>query len=181
MNIDTPLIHHLRTHLLGLSRQSIAPQHGAMAARESSPEEAAVMHRFRPFAELFYLVASADGVVDSHERAIMMGAFRALTGGRVRGSTLEALETQLRDLVESQGCLNRLEEVCAYLGSDREDAELAFTLASAVALANETFDPREQSLLTNLASWLGISSSRIAVLVEQGRHSMRPAIPTNAR
>src|SRR5690606_25226420 len=157
MNIDTPLIQNLRAHLLSLSRQSMAPRHGAMAASLSSPEEAAVMERFRPFAELFYLVASADGEVDAEERAIMMGAFRALTGGRVRGSTLEALEAQLKELVEGQGSLNRLEEVCAYLGSDREDAELAFTLASAVALANEDFDPREQSLLSHLASWLGIS------------------------
>ncbi len=176
MNIDTPLIQSLRAHLLGLSHQSIPPQHGAMAASQSSPEEVAVMERFRPFAELFYLVASADGVVDAQERAVMLGAFRALTGGRVRGSTLEALEQELKDLVEQQGTLNRLEQVCAYLGSDREDAELAFTLASAVALANEAFDPSEQSLLTDLASWLGISKHRIAVLVEQGRNSMRPAV-----
>lgn len=175
MNVDTPLIHRLRAHLLGLSRHSIPPQHGATAASESSPEEAAVIERFRPFAELFYLVATADGHVDTQERAVMVGAFRALTGGRVRGNTLEALHRELQTLVENQGTESRLEAVCAHLAADREEAELAFTLASAVALADHDFDASEQSLLKQLASWLGISASRIRLLVEQGQKSIQPS------
>lgn len=174
MNIDTPLIRNLTAHLMGLSRHSISPQHGAKSVTLESPEEVAVMNRFHPFAELFFLVASADGEIDEDERAVMLGAFRALTGGRVRGARLEALEAELQDLVLSEGHLTRLEAVCSALASDRDDAELAFTLASAVALANEDFDPGEESLLSNLASWLRISPERISALVDSGRNSLQP-------
>lgn len=175
MNIDTPLIRNLTAHLLGLSRQSIPPQHGARTAAQESPEEAAVMERFHPFAELFFLVASADGEIDKQERAVMLGAFRALTGGRVRASRLEALEDELRDLALSEGHLARLEAVCSSLAGERDDAELAFTLACAVALANEDFDPGEESLLSNLAAWLRISPQRIAALMDLGRNSLQPS------
>jgi len=132
------------------------------------------MDRFRPFAELFYLVAAADGEVDSQERAVMLGAFRALTGGRVRGATLENFESELRDLCLAEGVDSRLEFVCSSLANDRDDKELALTLAAAVALANQHLDDGESQLMEKLARWLGIPPPRMAQLIQSGRESLPP-------
>lgn len=165
LDLDTPIISDVRDHLLRLSRTSFEPTHGGRRAREGSPEEDAVIDRFRPFAELFLLVAAADGTIDDAERAVILGAFRGLTGGRVRSSTLETLEREIQAVIAASDTVARLEGVCAHLAGDRQDAELAFTLASAVALADENVDPSEVELLRTLASWLSIREDRAIELL----------------
>jgi tellurite resistance protein len=123
------------------------------------------MIRFRPFAELFFLVAAADGKVEDSERAVILGSFRALTGGRVRAKALLALENRLRADLDQGDRLARLEDVCSALSGDPQDAELALTLASAVAIADKTVDPNEVELIQTLASWLGVSKARTSELL----------------
>ncbi len=175
MVIDTPLIARLRDHLLDLSAHSILPRNGTQRALVESPEERAVMDRFRPFAELFYLVAAADGEVDEEERQLILGAFRALTGGSVRKERLMELSEELRLLRESQSVYDRLEIICSEIANNRQDADLAFTLASAVAVANKEVSDTEQELLDTLASWLGIRDSRAKILVAESRNSIMPS------
>lgn len=174
INLDTPRIRELRDHLIDLSVQSIRPLHGGTKTSSASPEERAVLERFRPFAELFYLVAWSDGEVDSEERAVMMGAFRALTSGRVSTATLEELEATLAERCRGCSLEERLESICSELSADREDAELAFTLASAVALANQNIAREERAFLKQLATWLHLSPERIAQLFESGYQSIPP-------
>lgn len=124
------------------------------------------MQRFRPFAELLLLIAAADGHTDAVERAVILGAFRALTGGRVRALTLEALERDLRAKIDAGDPDGLLEDVCTALAHDKRDAELALTLASAVALADAQVDRAEVELIQTVASWLSIPPARLRALVE---------------
>lgn len=166
-----PAINRLRDHLMELSTHSIPPQHGALRAESASPEERALMRRFRPFAELFYMVAAADGQVDEDEQSLILGAFRALTGGAVRRERLEELCRDLEEMRASQGWEDRLEAVCSELAQDHQDAELAFTLASAVALADDRVTENEEELLMTLGDWLNIRNSRSKILIEESKPS----------
>lgn len=132
------------------------------------------MVRFRPFAELLLLVAAADGRIDEVERAVILGAFRAITGGRVRSATLLALEQELRVTISGGDRDALLEDVCSALAVDKRDAELALTLASAVALADQTVDVAEAELIRTLASWLSIPPTRVGELV--GGAAIRSAL-----
>lgn len=180
MDLDTPLIRRLRQHLLEVAPSSVAPETaqelGSLTA-DGSPEELAILDRFRPFGQLFYLVASADGDIDDDERHVMRGAFESLTSGRVGRERLLELE---RDFIERSAQRDRedlLESVCSALAHDREDAELAFTLAAVVAVANRRVEDHEHRLVDQLASWLGLSQRRAAELLRAGQRSIIPPRP----
>lgn len=177
MKLDTPLVRGLRDHLVDLSVQSIRPHHGGSKADAASPEERAILERFRPFAELFVLVAYADGRFEESERSVILGAFRAMTGGRVRTPSLEALKDVLQTTVSQSDPDERLEQICGALAFDREDAELAFALASAVALSDNRTTTEEADLLAKVASWLRLSENRIDRLLNAGRMSLDPRAP----
>jgi tellurite resistance protein len=171
MDLQAPPIQRIVAHLLGLAQASIAPTHGGRHALIGSVEEAAVLDRFRPFAELFMLVAMADGQIDRNEHAVILGAFRSLTGGRVRGQSLEHLERELREKLAEEDPLDRLEIVCAALARDRREAELALTLASAVAVADSRVHPTEKTLLLTLAKWLRLPAESVSALL--GAHGAK--------
>ncbi len=176
MDWNTPLIRRLRDHLLDVAPSSlIPPPVEPVEDSVATPEELAIIHRFRPFAELFYLIASADGHIDADERHVMRGAFESLTGGRVRPDRLLTLEAELIEAAAGRDRDELLEDVCSALARDREDAELAFTLGVVVALADRQVDRNEQSLVDQLASWMGISTRRAHELLETGERSRRPA------
>jgi tellurite resistance protein len=174
MNVNTPLMRTLRDHLLGLAPLSIRPRDPAGRAAAESPEEAAILERFYPFAELLFLVAGADGRVEPKERSTTLGAFVALTDGRLPRSTLERVERAVTERALRDGWELRLHRVCSDLSADRDDAELAFTLASAVALANDVTSERELSLLGFIAEALGISPRRMDVILRGARNSEPP-------
>ncbi|HSC88069.1 MAG TPA: TerB family tellurite resistance protein [Polyangiaceae bacterium] len=177
MNFDSALVRSLRDHLLGLAQHSIIPRDPAGRPARATPEEAAVLERFEPFAELLFLVTDADGTVSDVERATILGAFRALTGGRVSPLALEGLEQELADRRRRHGRMSRLEAACTRLALNREDAELAFTLANAVALADRSLLADEEALLEQLSDLLGVSSKRFDALVESSRASQLPPPP----
>ena len=160
-----------------MPREAMPQQSPVETQPPVSPEEDAVLARFRPFAELFYLVASADGVIDADERHVMRGAFESLTGGRVARDRLLALEAELMTAAAGRDREDLLEGVCCAFAREREDAELAFTLAAVVAYANRAVDGSESLLVKQLASWLGISQTRAGQLVKGGQRSLRPALP----
>jgi len=177
MKLDTPLVQRLRDHLIQQSRASFAPLHGTSTAQCGSEEEAAILERFRPFGELLFLVAQADGQVEKEERSLMKGAFHVLTAGRVRGTVLAQLENELASALKEHGVEARLEAVCNALSHNREDAELALSLASAVALADFKIDANEALLISQLASWLGIPKTRANELLSIGHQSIPPRPP----
>jgi len=177
MNVDTPLMRILRDHLLELAPLSIRPRDPAGRAAADSPEEAAILERFYPFAELLFLVAAADGRVEPRERAATLGAFVALTDGRLPRSTLERVERAVTERARRDGWERRLQRVCGDLSADRDDAELAFTLASAVALSDDVTTESEWNLLAFIAEALGISPRRMDLLLKGALKSEPPPPP----
>lgn len=166
MKVDTPAVQALRAHLLRLSRDSVPPSVGVTRALPRSPEEAAVLHRFAPFAELLFLVAAFSGGIDvKKERGVILGAFRALTGGRVHGERLEELERTIRERMEASQTEDLLEEVASDLALRHQEAELGFSLAAAVVLADRRIVPAEEAFLSTLAEWLNIPEARARQLL----------------
>jgi len=180
MELDTPLVLKLREHLIEVAPSSRGPVLAREDQRDNgSPEESAIVDRFRPFAQLFYLVASADGEIDEDERHVMRGAFESLTAGRVDRARLLGLEAELMGQAAACDREQLLEEVCSVLSRDREDAELAFTLAAVVAVANRQVEHHEVQLVDQLGSWLGVSQRRAAELLRVGqRRSLPPRSST---
>jgi tellurite resistance protein len=174
MNFDSALIRTLRDHLLGLAKHSIVPRDPAGRPGSETPEVEAIIERFDPFAELLFLVTHEDGVVTEPERATILGAFRALTGGRVSPSRLEGIEADLDARRRREGKGARLEAACTKLSLNRDDAELAFTLANAVALADRELHAQETEMLEQLSDLLGVTSQRFDALVESSRQSRPP-------
>ena len=112
-------------------------------------------------------------MVRSHAAA-SLGAFVALTDGRLPRSTLERVEQAVVERAKRDGWELRLHRVCSDLSADRDDAELAFTLASAVALSSDVTTEAELSLLSFIAEALGISPRRMDVLLRGSRNSEPP-------
>lgn len=174
MNFDSPVVRTLRDHLLGLSQDSVLPRDPAGRPDQATPEELAIVERFEPFAELLFLVTGVDGVVSQSEQATILGAFRALTGGRVARQRLAKMEADLRQRCQCEGRVGRLEAACTRLALNRDDAELAFTLANAVALADAHLTEDAEEFLLEISSLLGVSRSRFNALVESRRPSQPP-------
>ena len=106
------------------------------------------------------LFRSSDGRTVKAEREVILGAFRALTGGRVRSQRLSELEASLRERMATSGPDEMLEEVASSLALVPQDAELGFALSAAVVLADSSVEAREERFLVELADWLGIGSER---------------------
>lgn len=169
MDVDTTRIRALRDQLVELSPRSVPPRDPAPRALSGSPEEDAVVARFLPFGELILLVARVDGSIGEREEKAVLGAFVALTGGRVPRATIERVKMVAEERLRFVSPLDRLERVCVEIALSREDAELAFVLASAVALADDTVEPSESELLLLVAECLGISRRRADELVQSAR------------
>lgn len=150
-------IRRLREQLFDLSPRSTPPRDASLRAGDSSPEEDAILERFLPFGELILLVASADGHIAQTEERAVTGAFVALTGGRVSRATLAKVRSEAKRRLESSSRAERLESVCSDLSMHPDDAELAFALASAVALADDRVAVEEHALLREVARYLGRS------------------------
>jgi tellurite resistance protein len=153
----------LRDRLLNAGRRSLVPR-----PVDADPETDAMLLRLRPFAEAMFLVVASDHVLDDAERAALRGALRTLTEDRLGTAALDALLSELQRTLEHSDAETRLDAVAAELYGDREDAELAISLAVAAALASEQVDAEERGIVAGLAERLGISSQRLAELEHQG-------------
>ena len=70
-------------------------------------------------------------------------------------------------LVGEQGVGARLQAVGGRICADRTDRETAFTLAAAVALADNRLLDEESLLVGSIAEWYGISDRRCAQILQQ--------------
>jgi len=132
-----------------------------------SPEESSALERVDPLAETMFLMVAADGRVTEEERDAVRGAIRGLANDLLRSGTinvmLEAYERRLRE----QGRDARLREIADQISEDPHEAEGAFALAAAVALADDAVADEENDLINDLAEWFGISDDRASVILDQ--------------
>ncbi len=165
MNIDTRTIRRVRDALVEAGRLDEVGEPGIGAPGDRGRD--ASLERVAPFVETMYLVMMADGRDHEHEIAAVRGATRALTHGLLDDTALEALLRRCGLLLREQGAQSRLQAIGSRICADRLDRETAFTLAAAVALADEDVAAEESTLLSSVAEWFGLSSRRSKAILQQ--------------
>ena len=171
MKIRTATILRLRDTLLQSGRR---PSMVVSSAYETltregllTPEEIAAISRIEPLAETMFLMMAADGKLGEAERDAVRGAIRGLTDDLLRTGTINVmLESYQKRLGQSERDA-RLHEIAEELAHEPRDAESAFALAAAVALADDEVSDEENAFINQLANWFGIDAERASEILDQ--------------
>lgn len=163
MDIDTRSIRRLRDALLsGLPQDdAVVPAPGA-----GSAYRAALLRRLEPFAETMFLVMVADGDLAEVERGMLAGAVAILAEGCLDSAGVAEMLDRFSGRLAAGSIEGRLAQLGAGFGSDRQDRETAFTLAAAMALADDRVHGLENQTLALVQEHFGISSRRVRALVD---------------
>lgn len=171
MKIKTVTIERLRDALLQSGRRPSVVLSSAYETltREGllSPEEAGALNRVDPLAEAMFLMMSADGEVAEVERDAVRGAIRGLTDNLLRSGTINVMLENYAKRLAEQGRDARLQEIASDIAEETSEAEGAFALSAAIALADERITDEENSFINQLAEWFGISSARSREILDQ--------------
>jgi tellurite resistance protein len=178
MKIQTATIERLRDALLQSGRR---PSMVASSAYETltregllTPEEVFAINRVEPLAETMFLMMAADGTLAETERDATRGAIRGLTDNLLRTGTINVmLETYEKRLAASDRDA-RLQDIADAIGEDPAEAEGAFALAAAIALADDEVSDEENAFINQLAEWFGINSERAAEILDQLEEDREP-------
>lgn len=171
MKIRTTTILRLRDRLLHSGRRPSAVVSSAFEtlAREGllAPEEAIALSRIEPLAESMFLMMSADGKITSDERDAMRGAMRGLSNDQLRSGTISVMLDDFANRLRAHGRDERLREIAEALSEDPPEAEAAFELAAAVALADDEVADEENAFINQLAHWFGITEARASAILDE--------------
>jgi tellurite resistance protein len=171
MKIQTVTIERLRDALLQSGRRPSVVLSSAYETltREGmlSPEESGALNRVDPLAETMFLMMSADGVVADQERDAVRGAIRGLTDNLLRTGTINVMLENYAARLEEQGRDARLQEIAETISSEASEAEGAFALAAAIALADDEITEEENAFINQLAEWFGIGEGRASEILDQ--------------
>jgi tellurite resistance protein len=135
-----------------------------------SPEEAAAVERIDPIAETMYLMMTADGSVEKAEQEALRGAIRGLTNNLIRSGTINVMLQSFETRLKASDRDARLQEIADALSETPHEAESAFTLAAAIALADDNVHEGENELINQLAEWLAIPASRSEEILDELEH-----------
>ena len=171
MKIKTVTIERLRDALLQSGRRPSVVLSSAYETltREGllSPEEASALNRVDPLAETMFLMMSADGQVAQAERDAVRGAIRGLTDDLLRSGTVNVMLQNYEQRLKEQGRDARLQEIASEIAEETGEAEGAFALSAAIALADDHVSEEENEFINRLAEWFGISSARASEILDQ--------------
>jgi tellurite resistance protein len=171
MKIETATIRRLRDALLKSGRRDTEVRSSAyeILTREGllSAEETEAVDQVGPIAETMYLMMCADGTITDDERDTLVGAIRGLTGNLLQDGTINVMVERYQQAVRTHGRDARLQEIAHRLSDKRSDAESAFALAAAVALADDSVADAEREFITRLAEWLNITPERASAIVNE--------------
>jgi hypothetical protein len=174
MKIETSTMRRLRDALLQSGRRpsSISTSAYETLTREGllSTQEAVAVARVEPLAETMFLMMAADGRVNEAERDAVRGAIRGLTDNILRTGTIKVMLETYDERLREHGREARLHEIAEELVDDVQEAEGAFTLAAAVALADDEVADEENTFINQLAEWFHIPSERAAEILDQLEH-----------
>lgn len=132
-----------------------------------SPEEMGAISRVEPMAETMFLMMAVDGKIAEEERDAVRGAIRGLTDNLLRTGTINVLLESYQQRLDESGRDQRLHEIAEAISEDPPEAEGAFALAAAVALADDDVSDEENAFINQLAEWFGISSERASEILDQ--------------
>jgi uncharacterized tellurite resistance protein B-like protein len=171
MKIETATIQRLSDSLLQSGRRPSGVLSSAYQTltRENllSDEEMAALTRVDPLAETMFLMMSADGLLAEEERDAIRGAIRGLTNDVLHSGTIQVMLETFERRLKEQGREQRLQHIASAISDEPTDAEGAFALAAAVALADESVADEENELINQLAERFGISPERADQLLDQ--------------
>jgi tellurite resistance protein len=132
-----------------------------------TPEETHALSRVEPLAEVMFLMSSADGSVAETERDAVRGAIRGLSDNRLRTGTINVMFEKFAERLQQEGRDQRLHEIATEIAEHRSEAESAFVLAAAIALADDDVAEEENAFINQLAEWLAIDPARSSELLDQ--------------
>ncbi len=171
MKLETTTIRRLRDALLQSGRRPsvvLSTAYETLARQGMlSPEESAALNRVDPLAETMFLMMSADGKVEDTERDAVRGAIRGLTDNLLRSGTINVMLENYEKRLSEQGRDARLQEIADEIAEEPTEAEGAFALAAAVALADDEIADAENEFINQLAEWFGISEDRANEILDQ--------------
>src|SRR6187399_1460895 len=149
MKIQTVTIERLRDALLQSGRRPSIVVSSAYETltREGllTPEEVGTIQRVGPLAETMFLMMAADGTLAEVERDAVRGAIRGLTDNLLRSGTINVLLEAFEKRLAESGRDARLHEIAEELAGDPHEAEAAFALAAAIALADDAVSDEENA------------------------------------
>jgi tellurite resistance protein len=171
MKIETGTIRRLRDALLQSGRRPsvvLSPAYETLT-REGllSLEEMTALSRVDPLAETMFLMMAADGKVEEAERDAVRGAIRGLSDNILRSGTVNVMLENYRKRLAEQGRDERLREIADEIAEEPSEAEGAFSLAAAIALADDEIAPEENAFINQLAEWFGIPEDRTTQILNQ--------------
>jgi tellurite resistance protein len=174
MKIETGTITRLRDALLQSGRRPsmvLSSAYGTLT-REGllSSEESAALTKVDPLAETMFLMMSIDGEVAPAEKDAVRGAIRGLTDNVLRSGTIDVMLESYAAKLAREGREARLQEIAGEIAEEPEEAEGAFTLAAAIALADDRVAEAENELINQLAEWFGIAPARAEQILDQLEH-----------
>lgn len=129
--------------------------------------DADAKRRFEALFESMFLMISADGSVADEEREVLRGAVRGLTDNAVRSAHIEKLFEACQKSLEADGRDKRLDAIAPILKEDPALTEAAFSLAAAIAFADDEIQDEENELINQLAEILGLEGERADELLNQ--------------
>ena len=132
-----------------------------------SPEEMNALNRVDPLAETMFLMMAADGKLEDSERDAVRGAVRGLSDNILRSGTINVMLENYQKRLSEQGRDERLREIADEIAEEPSEAEGAFALAAAVALADDEIADEENAFINQLAEWFGIPQERAAEILDQ--------------
>jgi tellurite resistance protein len=171
VKLKTRTIERLRDALLQSGRR---PSMVASSAYETltregllSPDEIAALNRVDPLAETMFLMMAADGKLTAQEHDAVRGAVRGLTDNVLRTGTINVMLENYQRRVKQEGREERLRQIAETISEEASEAEGAFALAAAVALADDDIADEENALINQLAEWFGIAPERSREILDQ--------------
>lgn len=171
MRINTATITRLKDALLQSGRRPslvMSPAYETLARSGLlSPEEAAAVDRIDPLAETMYLMMTVDGVIAEAEKDAIRGAIRGLADNLIRSGTINVMLESFASKLNEHGRDARLQEIAEALSENPQEAEGAFSLAAAIALADDAIHDQENAFINQLADWFGISESRANQILDE--------------
>jgi tellurite resistance protein len=171
MKLETATLRRLRDALLQSGRRDsgVFTDAYAILARADllSDIERRALARVDPMAETMFLMMAADEQTLAAEKDAIRGAIRELTDDALQDGTIDVLLERYGESLAKHGREARLKEIALSLTDIPDDAETAFTLAAAVALADEHVAREERAFVEQLAQWFAITPERTAAILSQ--------------
>jgi tellurite resistance protein len=171
LKLKTRTIERLRDALLESGRRASVVVSSAYETltREGllSAEEVTALNRVDPLAETMFLMMAADGKLTADELDAVRGGVRGLTDDVLRTGTITVMLENYQRRLAADGRDERLRQIAEAIADEGSEAESAFALAAAVALADDEVSEEENAFINQLAGWFGINPERASAILDQ--------------